>query len=187
MITAPRPLGIGTLVVVLLYALGCSNMSTYTANRLSDLTDVAHVDMTHSSVGLVVNVGPMLLGAEGLLPDSDHGSHQYRLGLGGPLVLVLDGASVGLVWPFQCEEVNARRYGGLAKGYDEMGDDCYWKHVPAWGSIGISGGFLVGVGAHVDLVELADFILGFFGYDIVDDDLSPTSPYSYARTSQPLP
>jgi hypothetical protein len=172
-----RGLEAGAAAVALLCAIGCSDISPYTANRLSDLTDVAHVDITFFSLGFVVNVGPMLIGAETLIPNSDQGSHQYRMGFGGQQEVTVGYAADGLVVPFCRERVISRKYGCLVTTLDQMEDDYYWKHVPTWGSAGISAGLLVGLGVHVDVVELADLVLGFRGYDIVRDDLWATSMY----------
>jgi hypothetical protein len=172
--TPCRPVWVGVAAAVLLCALGCNTMDNYTANRLSDLTDVAHVDLTVLALGIVANVGPMTLGGESVA-GYDGQAWQLRIGLGGPQVVGMLGEAAGLFWTFDRFEVNRRKYGPFDSGW--LGDeDAYWARQPAWGSIGISAGLMFGVGAQFDFVELADFVLGFFGHDITHDDLRPKLP-----------
>ena len=76
----------GATVALLTLALTCQGCrvleGTYMGNRLDDLTDVAHVEVTGMSLGALANVGPLLLGYE-----RHHGIFwspgRTKLGLGG--------------------------------------------------------------------------------------------------------
>jgi hypothetical protein len=178
-----RRIGVGIAVATALSWLGCCTHNAYVAHRLSDLTDVAHVDVNACAFGFLVNVGPLILGSEELMSIPDGPAYQFRLGLGGLQKVRLGYKGSGCIWPLGRYEVERRYYGEVDSGWVHEGDQ-YWRHQPAWGSIGISGGFFFGVGAQVDVVEFADFVLGFFGYDITEDDLpepQPVDPETAAR------
>lgn len=130
----------------------------YWADRAADLTDVAHVDLTGWSLGLAANVGPAIAGAHGISgPDGD--GLRFKLGLGGIETSKTSGGQTGLVFPFT-------KYRSTTRG-----DKVYGTTGPGLGSVGFDLGAFYGVGAHVDVVELLDFLLGLAGCDILDDDL----------------
>jgi hypothetical protein len=179
----PRALRMAAAAILMVVCLGCGGMSNYTANRLSDLTDVACIDVDLNSYGLLANAGPLMLGARSMMDIPDGPAYRYRLGLGGLQRLRLGYRASGLIWPIEHLRVFRRQYGDLDSGWPrprQYGDPdsgwfgkggYYWDDLPAWGSFGGSIGIFLGVGVHVDVVELADFALGFFGADIVRDDL----------------
>jgi hypothetical protein len=152
---------------------------TYVANRLNDLSDVAHVDLT-VSMGLLANVGPAVLGAE-WTPD------RLQLGLGGPQWIEFgtgpsDEGQTAYGYVVRCERLDvAARWYGLPMESLKTEPQGYGKSSPPWGSIGVEVGvpvplpgvmlFPLGVGVHADVVELADFVTGFGGVDILGDDL----------------
>ena len=162
-------------LVVLLCSLGCSTTSTYVTNRLSDLTDVIHVDLNAVTFGILVNVGPLMLGAEGMMNIPDGPAYQFRLGLGGPQTVRLEGDALGFIWPFERQEVVRREFNRIVYEPIPRNDTYYWSHAPGWGSVGVNLGFFFGAGLQADAVELADFVLGFFNVDIVHDDLGSMS------------
>jgi hypothetical protein len=171
MTRSPHALVVAAGMVLVLVCSGCT--SGYAANRLSDLTDVACIDVDLNSYGLLVNAGPFILGARSMMdiPDGPlQPAYRYRLGLGGLQSLRLGYRAIGIILPIEQFQVDRRRYGDLDSGWLRDGG-YYWEYLPAWGSFGGSIGIFLGVGAHVDVVELADFVSGFFGADIVHDDL----------------
>ncbi len=111
-----------------------------------------------------------MLGARSMMDIPDGPAYRYRLGLGGLQELRLGYRASGLIWPIEHFKVARRQYGDLDSGWLRKGH-YYWRRLPAWGSVGGSIGIFLGVGVHVDVVELADFVSGFFGGDIAHDDL----------------
>jgi hypothetical protein len=148
-------------------------MGDYTANRLSDLTDVAHVDISFMSTGALASAGPMMLGYESMIAPTGDPGRRCRFGPGGLQVLSVGYRADGLLWPFEHFTVRSRRYGPFFKINRSDAREPYWAQSPTWGSAGVHVGLLLGVGAEVDAVELFDFLLGFFGCDMVGDDYAP--------------
>jgi hypothetical protein len=149
---------------------GCSwsreRANKYTFARIHDMIDVAHVDLTVNSAGLLANVGPVMVGYKAPMTRIPHGQRAIligRLGLSVIDGMAEQGAAYGVVVPLS--RLRVRRTfasGGGGKGYGARS--------PGWGSIGVDLGLFIGVGAHADVVELADFVSGFFGADICKDD-----------------
>jgi len=181
---SPRALMVAAAAVVMVACFGCRGTSDYVANRLSDLTDVACIDVDLNSYGLLVNAGPLMLGARSMMDIPDGPAYRYRLGLGGLQRLRLGYRASGLIWPIEHFTVFRRQYGDLDSGWLRRGG-YYWRDLPAWGSFGGSIGIFLGVGVHVDVVELADFVMGFLGEDIVHDDLP--LPRADERPDMPAP
>ena len=131
----------------------------YMENRRKDLTDIANVNATAISAGLAVNVGPLSLGYfgnSGLLGGS---GGRAKIGLGGLVVEEERGAYWGVIYPFEFLEGETRS------------DNYYNKNLPAFGSVGIDLGFVLGIGVEVDVVQAVDFLLGIFTIDILGDDI----------------
>jgi hypothetical protein len=149
---------------------GCSwsgeQRQAYAFARLHDLVDVAHVDGTLNSFGALANVGPVMLGYQQALlgsPDIGWPVLRGRLGLLFADLTVEDDKAYGLLVPWSRRRVERPFSSG-------RGGSAYGRKAPAWGSVGFDVGLFIGVGAHVDIVELADFVSGFFGADICKDD-----------------
>lgn len=154
-----------TLLIVPLLA-GCNLLlpeGSWIRARCEDLTDVAHVDVGSTpAYGAAVNLGPAIAGyhrTSGLR----FGDRQ-ALGLGGIRHIRTrnDSCVAGAVWPLERAERQDRRGRPLSG---------YLSHYPGIGSFGIDLGFIFGLGARIDLVELADFFAGIGGVDLVGDDL----------------
>lgn len=140
----------------------------YLRNRLDDLTEAAHVDLASSfAFGALANVGPALLGFH-QLAGLEYGE-RLQLGLGGvvPLRTANDSVAAGLGVPLAWARPETDR-GEPLSGYRS-------RH-PGYGSLGVDLGLLVGFGARVDLVELADFLAGIFGADLLGDDAIRPDP-----------
>ena len=142
--------------------------SRYIGARLHDLIDVAHVDLTLNSCGLLANAGPIMLGYKAPLsrrfPRGQHAISVGRIGYALVDVTLEQGEAYGFLVPLSRLRV---RRGGAPSGAGGKG---YGGKVPGWGSVGFDVGFFLGVGAHADVVELLDFVTGFFGADISKDD-----------------
>ncbi len=145
------------LLLLILVTSLCS--CAYMENRRKDLTDIVNINATAVSVGLAANVGPLSLGYfenNGIIGGS---GGRVKLGLGGVVVEQERGAYSGVVYPFEFMEGETRS------------DNFYNENLPAFGSVGIDLGFIVGIGVEVDFVQAVDFLLGIFTIDILDDDV----------------
>jgi hypothetical protein len=149
---------------------GCSwdreAANKYTFARFHDLNDVAHVDLTVNSCGVLANVGPVMVGYKGPISRMPHGKRAILVGRLGLLVIdgtAEQGEAYGLLVPLsRLRVLRSFASGGGGKGYGARS--------PGWGSVGLDVGLFIGLGAHADVVELADFVSGFFGADICEDD-----------------
>ena len=143
------------LLVLLLSTAGC----TSTRDRLNDLTDVVHVHYSAASGGVLLNLGPAQFGFFGI-----HGGFG-ALGLGGVRGYGLAGDASGFLIPFHVAT------------YDEDGGGHYSSKWPGWGSVGLELAAFVGIGVRLDIVEFADFVVGFAGLDFAgDDEEAPETP-----------
>lgn len=134
----------------------------YCTDRADDLTDVMNVNASCFSCGLGVNIGPILIG--GFRAGSIFGAGgMTAMGFGG-MHYIGDCEYFGLLYPFKKEETWGS---GLPGWRSEVG---YGQHYPAWGSVGFDLGLLFGCGVRFDVVEAADFVLGWTGVDFLEDD-----------------
>lgn len=159
---------------VALFACGaCSTPGTYTAKRLDDLTDVLHVDLFGAGVGALVRVGPVLAGWESIGDITDGhgpaGSGRTSIGLGGVRESRNSGTAFGLLYPFS--DFESRRTTTRYSAPEEDPPGFVGHYRPnGFGAVGAEVELLVGIGVYFDFVELADFLTGFVGWDIIDDD-----------------
>ncbi len=158
-----------SLLLVLCALSGCSSAPyRYVANRLDDLTDVAHVQFSVLDLGFLINAGPFELGTERfgvpfpLLPDA----FSLRLGAGGPQIATLDGLGAGIGIPLSSYDQSVYSIYNLSER-----PASYGTKGPAWGSVGFGCGLGVGVAFRGDVVEFVDFLLGFFTIDLCGDDV----------------
>ena len=130
----------------------------YLEDRRKDLTDMAHLHLTALSIGGGVHAGPFILAH--FENDGIKGTPggRMKLGLGGFVEEKEKGVYSGVVIPF-------RRMKGITRS-----DSIYNSWAPPLGAVGFDLGFIMGIGARVDVVEVLDFILGIFTIDILDDD-----------------
>ncbi|MEK7270447.1 MAG: hypothetical protein AAB215_05825 [Planctomycetota bacterium] len=167
-----RRLSAAGFLFSLLLTAGCASEG-YFGDRMQDLTDVAHVDVTGLSVGVAANVGPVGLGAFDMLRLSDSlpGGARVKIGLGGVYLarsFGTPGLYVGLLFPI------IHNLGDTKRDVSDHAGDWYGRTYPAWGSVGADVGVGLGLGARVDPIELADFLLGFGLIDLANDDVSGT-------------
>lgn len=157
---------------------GCSTPAgRYVSNRLDDLTDVAHVDATVLRIGLLCNVGPLILGRV-VCGDAYVPTVSLRAGLGGVQFVRTTGEAGGFIVPTSHYDVSRwSLYAWGDRPASEAGEarpgSSYYGKGPAWGSVGLEVALIVGLGARVDVVECADFLLGLFAVDLVGDDAGP--------------
>jgi hypothetical protein len=161
------------LAFVVLVVGGCTEpLHRYSVSRLNDLTDVAHVDVTPRTGGLLVAVGPAMLGYEGIWRGPDVAC-RLSLGLGGPQMTELHGSAYGIGYPFRRYDFYSRAWGLPGCGGKRTYAGSYRTTSPPWGAVALHAGWPATVGFQADVVELADFFLGLFTLDIVGDDLAP--------------
>jgi len=130
----------------------------YWHDRLADLSDILHIDATAVAAGAVLNAGPAVVGTMGVTaPDGD--GMRVGIGLGGPRKEIrTSGMCGGAVWPISKLRERNRSLAG------------YGRDAPGWGSIGGDIGIAWAVGLRFDVVEFVDFLVGFTGQDVVEDD-----------------
>jgi predicted small secreted protein len=157
--------GICVLIVVLLGVVtaGCSTpqgVGDYFQDRRQDLIDVVHLDFSVANVGAIVYVGPFGLGWNALTDPEKEGedSKTLQLGLGGPRFQGREGAAWSFIWNIEHWNDDESTIGPRP------------KRTPSCGSVGISAGFVFGVGVEADIFELVDFVLGIFCVDVMQDD-----------------
>lgn len=138
---------------------GCQ--SAYWQSRAKDLIDVAHLRLEGPIYGARADISAISVG----LSDTGHPytqTQRFKLGLGGCLHTDTEPMPLFLVGSPLKEDHARSRWG-------------YRNEIPPFGALGFSVGidFILGlgVGAEVDFVELVDFLLGFAGVDIIDDDI----------------
>lgn len=161
------------LALAALAVSGCSApLQRYGASRMNDLTDVAHVDVTPRTYGLLVAAGPALFGYERVWKRAETAC-RVSVGLGGPQMTELHGSAYGLGYPLRRYDFYGRAWGlpGCAGRHTYAGS--YRITSPPWGAVAFHAGWPSTIGVQADVVELADFILGLFTVDIVGDDLAP--------------
>ena len=130
----------------------------YLEDRRQDLTDAVHLNFNTLGVGASLNAGPAIVGFHEIDGFGNKGGDRYKLGLGGVQHLHERGETAGFIIPFSYSEIH------------EYKDSKYKELSPALGSVGFDLGFIISFGARVDLIETADFILGLFYLDILNDD-----------------
>lgn len=154
-------------------ASGCSTPDTfvdYLSDRRHDLIDAANVNVTALQFGAIAYAGPAQLGFAnnmtfgldnacmgpyyGMWPETNIG----QLGLGGYREIYAYGVASGVVWPLN-------RWNSERSLFGERP-----RQKPSVTSVGFSLGFLVGIGAEVDVWQALDFALGLFCIDIGGDD-----------------
>jgi len=170
--------------VVLIFAPGCVQPNSffgYLEDRRHDLIDAGHVTLSRWESGLAIYAGPIVIAndnragrfAIGIGGGSPPG---IEIGLGGYRESTAKGELTGGIWPiFPVSRWNRDKpmfYGGRPKSK------------PSLLSAGFSLGIILGVGAHADAYELADFALGLFGFDIGGDDENVFRPEEDAETGQ---
>ena len=169
-----------TVILMGVVAAGCStpqNVGDYFEDRRQDLIDVAHVDFSIVNFGAIAYVGPLGLGWNALSDDKEEGkdSNTLQLGLGGPRFLGREGAAWSFVWNIDHWNKDRTIYGPRP------------KKTPSCGSLGISVGFIFGIGIEGDVFELVDFALGIFCVDVMQDDepeeeaVEPPEPKAAAK------
>ena len=136
---------------------GCATTKQYFKDRAMDLTDAAHIDLSAMSFGAGVNAGPAVVGLNLVSAPCGPG-FRTKIGLGGIEALRVNEGYAGLIWPLGDAETKTRSEAG------------YGRHFPPWGSVGADIGFIYGISARADAVELVDFLLGLAGVDILKDD-----------------
>jgi hypothetical protein len=169
---------------VLLGLTGCGEAGqVYAWNRIHDMIDVAHVDLIWNSYGVVANVGPVMVGYEAAFSDA------FKDPDGHPAIMI--GRVSSGIMDYACERGEA---GGFLVPLSRL-DTCrigfvggkkvvllrpegYGAKLPGWASVGLDVAVFGGVGAHVDVFELVDFVVGWFGVDISGDDASRLVPES---------
>lgn len=168
------------IVFVALPLCGCNLLlpeGGYLRHRLDDVTEAAHADVSSSfALGALVNVGPAVLGAY-RVGGLEFGE-RLQFGLGGmvPMRTANDSAAVGLVVPLEWA-MRESPSGEPLEGYRDR--------YPGYASVGLDLGFILGLGLRVDVVELADCIVGIVGVDLLDDDEPPPGGYPRDEESPP--
>lgn len=159
---------------MLLAVPGCTTAAkNYFSSRWRDTVDVVHVNLLWNSCGLLANAGPLVVGYEAPLFRNLPSYGQHAIGMARVGVVFADyvlekGAAYGLLVPLSRLDVGRWDAPGAAWGKG------YGGKAPGWGSLGFDVGLLVGLGVHVDVVELVDLVSGFFGADISKDDWTGT-------------
>ncbi|MFT5130350.1 MAG: hypothetical protein ACI8W8_003981 [Rhodothermales bacterium] len=161
-----------TISALCLATMGCANSRGYLADRAADLTDVAHLNLSAFSRGhAMANVGPAVVGYQRLVGIDSNG-YCMKVGLGGIEELQTsinsggDRPTFGLIIPLTHQAFDTRSLVG------------YGKRHPPWGSVGADLGLFMGIGMRADLVELADFTLGWIRLDLLRDDKNYPAPFS---------
>jgi hypothetical protein len=161
------------LVLAVVMLGGCSAPAArYGVSRLNDLTDVAHLDVTPRSYGLLLAAGPAKFGYERVWKRAD-AACRVSLGLGGFQMTELHGSAWGLGWPMRSYDFYGRAWGLPGCTGQRTYAGTYRKTSPPWGALAFHVGWPSTVGFQADVVELADFVLGLFTVDLVGDDLEP--------------
>jgi hypothetical protein len=174
-----RPFLLLCLAVCLLLGMvagGCAvptSFSGYLEDRRQDLIDVLHVDLCGWQMGALAYVGPLQLGyVDNVTLDFSGGfdlwgaggaAHQSRpnvvqAGLGGIRKIHRSGEASGLLIPISRWHEQRSTFGPRP------------KPCPSWFSIGLTAGYYPGLGVEFDVLELADFLIGFVCLDIGDDE-----------------
>ena len=196
-----KPHTVGMCCLALALAGCNTPTGTYLYNRGSDLTDVVHVDLLTNRFGILANFGPAIVGYEGPaftgVTEAGKGcGYALQLGVGAGSVSATSGQAYGVLLPLSQFEARGHRWmpflsldlatGACCPSYPILWEDVilpesqlsfsdppsgYGRQTPGWGSVGMEVSFILGVGAHADVVELADFVAGWFGQDISGDDL----------------
>ncbi|MEM7231784.1 MAG: hypothetical protein AAF517_06400 [Planctomycetota bacterium] len=152
---------------------GCNFLvpsDSYLGNRFRDLTEAANIQTHSGSVGGLVNVGPVIVGYHQVVWLAYGEKNLFGLGGMTRRKIANEPAAAGLLVPFSYQQEVLEDGSFEGKPLDD-----YASQQPTWGSVGVDLGALgvVGFGARLDFVELADFLTGLFGYDLLGDDLRP--------------
>jgi len=134
--------------------------TNYFTNRAVDLIEVAHLDGHGLSFGLMLNTGPVMLGGFEISKFHRGTGHRAMFGIGGLKINAESYAFAGILLPFVSGDHTSTR------GW-------YKKYRPRFLSVGFDLAFIYGIGAHADVAEAFDFVLGIFTIDILGDDYYP--------------
>lgn len=187
--------------VVLILILGCATVrkvGTYSLNRVADLADIVTVTAGVNAYGAKAYIGPLEIGLhkDGIGGYScliehhcNHGNFALFNGMPsgeiglrkGPAVWTNFGDTVVVnLWERSTGATRMILRGrggvGIKKDSASMWGDDFEASPEQYTRIGMTGGFLFNGRIEVNPGELVDFLLGFFGIDIFEDDVIKMRP-----------
>ena len=175
---------------------GCASTTAYLGDRGRDARDMVNLGVELGSVGVSAQVGPLMTGAIYTDPGKDaNGWGLANRGLGryeyGEWQAVVIGYKAIGSKAARGRECGTRQIACVADGTDPLGwnTPCYY----ALGNVDARVGLGLGIHAGIHLGEIVDFLLGWFGADIMGDDVAlqklkeTKSNQASDATSEPAP
>ncbi len=177
---------------------GCATIrkvGTYTSNRVADLSDIVTVTVGANAYGVKAYIGPLEVGLHKdgigrydclIEKHCSHGNFAIFNGIPsgeiglrkGPAGWTNFGETVVVnLWDISLGYTICGSKGvGIIKKSAEMWGDDFKASPEQYTRIGVTGGFLFNARIEINPGELVDFLLGFLGIDIYEDDVIKIYP-----------